>query len=64
MASNPAPVPLQLTAKERSTLAMILGLLVLGLIGMAVLRDEPAKESPTSGRTTASDVPTRPRSRP
>jgi len=34
-------VPLQLTAKERSTLAMILGLLVLGLIGMAVLRETP-----------------------
>lgn len=35
-------MPLQLTAKERRTLAAILALFVLGLIGMAVLRDDPA----------------------
>ena len=45
---EPHPVPLQLTAKERSTLAMILGLLVLGVIGMAVLRDDLDPERPQS----------------
>lgn len=39
------PVPLRLTAKERSVLSTVLFLLLLGLLGMAVLRDgEPASD--------------------
>lgn len=41
------PVPLHLTEKERSTLATILALLALGLIGMAVIEDKPAPGSET-----------------
>lgn len=55
-------MPLQLTPKERSTLAMILGLLVLGLIGMAVLR-ESADTSPGGPAPAASSERTpKPRS--
>ena len=41
LSTHPARVPLHLTAKERRTLATIVALLVLGLIGMAVLKDAP-----------------------
>ena len=51
-------VPLQLTSRERTTLATILFLLILGLVGMAVLRDEPPERPaavrdrpPPPGRT-------------
>jgi hypothetical protein len=62
---DPGPVPLQLTAKERFTLAMILGLLVLGLIGMTVLREDPQERAPVPNRkTTTGDTPVRPVTRP
>jgi len=51
-------VPLQLTAKERSTLATILALFVLGLIGMAVLRDPaPAPQASAANQPPPASRP-------
>ncbi len=50
-------MPLTLTAKERTVLSTVVFLLLLGLLGMAVLRDDPSAPVPQKPNPTAPKPP-------